>query len=117
MQVMQQHIRREAIQDMDRQQESSEKAERARLQACSPFSFVVLHLVCECVRACLRACLCLSVCVSVCLSVSLSVCLCPSVSVCLCVCVHMIACSISSFHEDHAYQRLLTCYMLFTNIC
>ena len=31
---MQQHIRREAIQDVDRQLESNEKAERARLQAC-----------------------------------------------------------------------------------
>lgn len=32
-QVMQQHMQREALQDADRQLESSEKAERARLQA------------------------------------------------------------------------------------
>ena len=31
---MQQHLRREAIQNMDQQLKSSEKAERARLQAC-----------------------------------------------------------------------------------
>ena len=33
VQVMQQHVRREAIQDRDRQLESNEKAQRARLQA------------------------------------------------------------------------------------
>ncbi len=35
MQIMQRHARKEAIQDVDRQTESSEKHERARLQVTS----------------------------------------------------------------------------------
>lgn len=54
VQVMQQHVRREAIQDMDRQMESSEKAERARLQAC----IFMLHLLLfDTNTACINVCM------------------------------------------------------------
>ena len=48
VQVMQQHIQREAIQDRDRQLESNEKTQQARLQACI-FCFIcccLLELIC-----------------------------------------------------------------------
>lgn len=54
VQVMQEHIKREAVQDVDRQLESSENAERAKLQACSTL-FNFAFGVCVHAHACMHA--------------------------------------------------------------